>query len=174
MRRELVRYLAILLFSAASALAQTTAGPPPLEIRSGVTAQAMFAYTVTNVSGKDVKAFTVSIEAVDRRGQRLCSRSKTLIRGLGPGTAEVYKAGEVVHQDFRRIFAGVSDVGAWDGKLDYVLFADGSHWGPDNLKTSIEIAGMFHGRFAALDALKRMLSQQGPDAVITYLKGSGQ
>lgn len=54
--------------------------------------------------------------------------------------------------------------------VDYVLFADGSSWGPDSKRQSLQIRGLIEGRRATIAELKRVLETQGSRAVEEILK----
>lgn len=170
--RKRIEFFVIVLFVSTLGFSQTVAPKEqPLAIKSVGTDPTNFSYTVTNVSGKDVRAYTLSIKFIDINGAVVSSNNKTAIRGLGPGGATVYKPGEIMAGNLGRLRVS-GGIRAYAGTLDYVLFADGTSWGPDKFKTSLEIQGMLNGRRAALEGLKDMLARQGPDAVVTYLNGN--
>jgi hypothetical protein len=54
--------------------------------------------------------------------------------------------------------------------VDYVLFPDGTSWGPNSLGQASALKGMQQGWRLAVSTLKRMLNEQGPTAVASYLK----
>lgn len=58
--------------------------------------------------------------------------------------------------------------------VDYVLFADGSSWGPDSKKQSLRIWGVIEGRRATIAELRRVMETQGLGAVEQILKSDEQ
>ena len=161
----------------AHALPQQSSSSPPLVISNVVTSGAgtgmRGTYDLTNASGKAIRAYVVAIDyfhaTVAPGGRGFCMG----IRGMSaPPHPESVQAGEVIHERVRSIPVDSSDGTPLKFKLsvDYVLFTDGSEWGPDTLKESGQVLGTLSGHDQALLALKDMLDQQGPDAVTDYLK----
>lgn len=56
--------------------------------------------------------------------------------------------------------------------LDYVLFEDGSNWGPDQNRESLYIRGLLRGWQDARGSLKALLDKKGVGAVIDELKNN--
>jgi hypothetical protein len=54
--------------------------------------------------------------------------------------------------------------------VDYVLFVDGSGWGPDTTHHSLELQGVIRGSKLVRAILKRKLQTEGPEAVLEALK----
>jgi hypothetical protein len=53
--------------------------------------------------------------------------------------------------------------------VDYVLFKDGSTWGPDAMKTSLKIAGILKGWQLSNSHLKEVMQTGGVNAVAAEL-----
>jgi hypothetical protein len=158
------------------ALLQQSSSSPPLVISNVVTSGAgtdmRITYDLANTSGKAIRAYVIAIDYTHATGAPGGRFSLTGIRGmLAPPQPDSLQAGEVVHQTVRHIPLE-SDGTPLGFKLsvDYVLFTDGSWWGPDTLKESRQVLGTLSGHDQALFVLKDILDQQGPDAVADYLK----
>jgi hypothetical protein len=158
------------------ALLQQSSSSPPLVISNVVTSgagtDAGMSFDLTNASGKAIRAYIIAIDYFHATGAPGGRGSFTGIRGmLPPPQPDSFQAGEVIHQAIRSIPVE-SDGTPVKFKLsvDYVLFTDGSSWGPDTLKESREVLGFLSGHDQALFVLRDMVDQKGPEAVADYLK----
>jgi hypothetical protein len=118
-------------------------------------------WKVANVSGKDVIAYCVVVRCPEQREG--CNLVHTTVAGMvskPPG--DRLRAGEV--RDHR---AGVPPgSGVWIPSVDYVLFADGSAWGPDTMKRSLYIEGVIKARRGIYVRLKHVLETEGVQALV--------
>jgi hypothetical protein len=159
------------------ALLQQSSSSPPLVISNVATSGAGIGtgitFDLTNASGKAIRAQVVAIDYFHATGAPGGRGFSMGIRGMSaPPQPNSLQAGEVVHERVRSIPVDSSDGTPLKFKLsvDYVLFTDGSSWGPDTLKESRQVLGTLLGHDQALLALRDMLDQKGPDAVADYLK----
>ncbi|MBX5494537.1 MAG: hypothetical protein IRZ15_04305 [Bryobacteraceae bacterium] len=53
--------------------------------------------------------------------------------------------------------------------MDYVLFQDGTHWGPNSLGQGAKLEGIQQGWTTAIGRVKQLLVEKGSSAVIDYL-----
>lgn len=167
--RQHLMWVVVVLFVSGLALAQAPGtAKTPLLLKPLGTDPVRFSYRLTNVSSKDVRAYTLAIRLLDKTGADIGSVRKTGIRGLRPGGPDAFKPGEAMDEHLGKFQSSRTVVG-YASSLDYVLFADGSSWGPDKLKSSRDIQHLLEGRRATLAGLKEMLNKSGPDAVAAYL-----
>lgn len=169
--------LAVLLSPvAAPRLGQQTPTNPPLLVSDLVTTQTATgwagAFRVTNTSDKPIRAFVIAIESFDATGKAGGRTSRVGVRGtLPPPQPATLAPGETISERLRKL--PVDSAGnpfKVQTSVDYVLFVDGSWWGPNTLNESRRISGILTGHDQTLIALRDMLDEQGPDAVIAYLK----
>lgn len=163
--------LAMSLFSLRLLSAQGPAGPP-LKISNVSQKGPIISFDLTNVSRKTVRADAVACELRGANGQNLGEMQQTAVYGLGPEMLAMPFGGRMAHQEhFAEIPEGQN--GHFDScvlSVDYVLFTDGSAWGPDTRKASSDIRGIISGYDQALLELQKKLNANGADAVLQYIR----
>lgn len=119
---------------------------------------------VRNVSEKEVVAY-VACEPREKTGSG-CDRIQIAVLATARPPRDRLRPGEIL-QDRR--FQGPA-LKMSRATVDYVLFADGSSWGPDSKKQSLYIRGVIQGRRVTVAELKRTMETQGIRAVEEFLK----
>jgi hypothetical protein len=189
-----VKWIAVTFLLAFSSLlfAEQRSDSPPLVVSNVAPDRSAKWLTVTfdltNVSGNPIRAYVLAISYDADNGRPSPAEMQYEIRGMGPGGPDSIRPGETIHGDVNVPIASSRPIqGGSDTKppnvdshpdvvkgisVDYVLFADGSKWGPDTRKESEKIAGVLEGHDVTVFALKHMLQTQGVDAVIEYLENA--
>jgi hypothetical protein len=139
----------------------------PLEVQtSTVSAGQGFNLTcrVTNKSNQDIVAYTIVVDFLESSGKpagrlstnaimNLATNSNGSTRGLSPGATG----------GSNRPFSLPSEPNGTPVRfrvfVDYVLFKDGSTWGPDVMKQSLKIVGTQDGWRMSRAELKRLLAE---------------
>ena len=147
------------------------AGPVPFQyVKTGTTVHvqggAAIDLQVTNQSDKVAIAWVLISRHFKDDGTAV-SRSFKVVSlpeepnsGLAPGDAW-YGQLEIPSADGRAV--------AHDLALDYVLFSDGTSWGPDAGGFSAHIAGQAQSRRVERARLREILERQGPEALAQEL-----
>lgn len=156
----------LVAFAAAAALSfgqSKSATPPPMIIVATHGSGATMNLTLTNVSGRAISASVVlvtfrtpkgsQVQAVDLEDSSLLPQATP----LAPG-AQATGAVSIPTQLGAELVIDQTQV-------DYVLFTDGSSWGPDTAHVSLQIKGMRAGWARAYSHLNATLKRQGKDAV---------
>ncbi len=125
--------------------------------------QEVSSWRVTNVSRKEVRAYVAVLESSGNEAG--CRRVHVSVFGLDPLAQDRLRPGEQ-RQDRIGAMGGGAPQRA---TVDFVLFTDGSTWGPDTQHKSLLIQGLLQGRRALLAQLKRVLETQGVEAVVKIL-----
>ena len=162
-----------------STLAQPITEPAPLSVAEKVltnTASPIIDLTVTNRSTKNVAAYSIIIQAVNAQGQLGPQITHTAVLAFNPSISNGpypngLKAGDSQHTSrLRAVFAPDKQViQNYRVSVDYVLFKDGSTWGPDAMKTSLKIAGILKGWQLSNSHLKEVMQTGGVNAVAAEL-----
>jgi hypothetical protein len=147
---------------------------PPLVISNVSQQGSVMTFDLTNVSQKGIRADVIACTLSGANGQRqTVTLQQTAIYGLGPDVLAPlpFDAG-VTHQEH---FGGLprNPNGQTEPcalSVDYVLFTDGSAWGPDTRNASLDIRGVISGYDQAIMGLQRKLNQGGTDAVLQYIR----
>lgn len=120
----------------------------PLLIRNVSAKGSMVQFDVSNVSAKDVRAYVVACRLTGTDGKAGGGvMSLTAVAGLTPlpSVPRSIVAGATFHGYIGGVPRNSRGVyGSCRPTVDYVLFTDGSSWGPDTLKDSLE--GPRHNR----------------------------
>jgi len=126
---------------------------------------------VTNVSAKKVRAYVLAVDAVDDSGKVIFRETGISIRGLEPPPHDAFAPGETSEDEIRlpRRKSGGPELRAGKVSLDFVLYADGSSWGPDTAKGSVRVRATISGWRTAIGYLQSVLREKGPDGVAEYL-----
>ena len=126
----------------------------------------------TNTSTKYIKAFVLIADLKDQQGKSCLSQIHTAILGLrdGPRIPQNRFPGET--WETRLTTPLDVDGNAYNATLsiDYVLFDDGSHWGPDSEHRSAEIRGVITATKMERSRLRRKLRKEGIKSVVTDLE----
>jgi hypothetical protein len=141
--------------------------PPPVDVElltvqtSGGETQSLRA---RNVSSKDVSAYV----ALMPNDAGPCCLTRTTVLATAKPPRDRLRPGET-REDPPVPAAAMAAKPALRATVDYVLFADGSSWGPDTQHQSGSVRGLIQGTRATLARLKRILDTQGSGAVIKAL-----
>jgi hypothetical protein len=103
--------------------------------------------TYKNVSGKPIATFVVAEELLDSSGKVLLKASHTETKSLTPEKAG-FKAGSSDEINLLLPFdkeTGLVNADSVRVSLDYVVFQDGSEWGPDTRRQREKIRAMREG-----------------------------
>ena len=148
---------------------QQDLAPGPLEVQTSTVKSAQgvdLTCSVVNTSTMDIVAYTLVAELFDSEGKPAGRLSSNAIMNLAKSTGSL-AAGATGSP--RRPFA--LPTGS-DGKpvsfkvfVDYVLFKDGSTWGPDAARQSLKIMCTQEGWRQSRAQLKWLMSQRGIEAV---------
>ena len=131
-------------------------------------------FDLTNISQKPIRADVIAcaVRGTNRQPGAV-TLQQTAVYGLGPDILAplAFDAG-VTHQEH---LGGIPPTprGQVDScvlSIDYVLFTDGSAWGPDTRKASLDIRGVISGYNRAVMGLQRKLKAAGTDAVVQYIR----
>lgn len=126
-----------------------------------------------NRSSKTIEAFGLIAMRIDENGVPVFKTTRLMLASLFPGEKGLQPR-EPVHQEKIRIPFGKSqklEIPHYEVSVDYVLFSDGTTWGPDTMNFARDVAQMRNGASMYRGQLNR-LSQQGSDAVIRDIKKS--
>jgi hypothetical protein len=159
-----------LLFAALSYPQQ--ARKPPLVISNQSQQGAIVSFDLTNTSAKPVRADVITCAMKPANGQRgVVKVQQTAIYGLGADVLvpPAFHAGLTHHEQFRAATPNAS--GPCKLSVDYVLFTDGSSWGPDAQKSSQAIRAVLSGYNAAIMNLQTRLTQGGEESALQYIRG---
>ncbi len=148
----------------------------PLEIQSfsrqSADSSAEVSLTVLNKADKDVVALTLATTYFDAENKAVGRLATNQIFGLEPkATRKTLAPGERWATQ-KGLPLPVSQNGSparYEIVVDYVLFKDGSTWGPDQMKQSLHIAGIQKGWALARSTLRSVLAKQGEQAVVEIL-----
>jgi hypothetical protein len=166
---RLLATAAALTSSFTALAAQAAAGDqPPLEVERVIIQSPegeRHLWRVKNVSQKDVSAFVACIH--NEKG--LCVHMHTTIYATRPGPSGRLRPGETREEPPPKLAGAAPAKAVARPTLDYVLFADGSAWGPDSRGQSHVIRAAIAAARGTLAWLKRVLDTQGINAVVEIL-----
>jgi hypothetical protein len=147
---------------------------PPLAISNVSHQGTTVSFDLTNASPKPIRADVI---ACTLRGATphspVLTVQQTSIYGLGPDLLLVpaFDAGLTHHEQFGHIPRSPSgEARSCSLSVDYVLFTDGSGWGPDTQNSSRAIRGVIAGYNRAVLGLQGKLRQSGSNAVLQYIR----
>lgn len=112
-------------------------------------------YSVHNSSGKPILAMVV----VGLPG--VPSQLVGLERGLRSGATRTFTHGNVRDDSPNESIV----------RADFVLFMDGTTWGPDTAKESAFVLGVFEGQKAAVSGVKKVTAQKNESALRALITG---
>jgi hypothetical protein len=168
------RTLALLALISLPVCGAQQPGKPPLVISNVSQQGGTVSFDLTNTSQKPIRADVIActVRGANPRSAALTVQ-QTSIYGLGPDllVAPAFDAGLTHHEQFGSIPR--SPGGRFDScslSADYVLFTDGTGWGPDTRNSSRAIRGAIAGYNRAVLGLQRKLQQSGSDAVLQYIR----
>jgi len=159
-----------LALAAASALA--TGDEAPMKVATEIGDGGQQVAHVTNASAKKVQAYVLAVDAVDDSGKVVFRVSEISMRGLQPPPYDAFAPGETSHDEIRlpQRKNGGAPLKAGKVALDFVLYADGSSWGPDTKKDSVRVRATIAGWRTAIAYLRSVLKEKGANAVAEYLE----
>lgn len=172
--KTLITIWAGLLFPIALAAAQPTQGPPLLI--SGISQQGSnILFGLTNVSQKEVRADVIVCSLRGADGQELRALGDRVeVAGLQSvsGANNSFKPGMRRQGELRGIPRNENGTqfAACELSVDYVLFADGSTWGPNKAKESKWITGFIAGYNQQTMTLQSQLRAGRSGVVLGYIK----
>lgn len=123
--------------------------------------------TLSNQAAKKIRAYVLKLEFPDKAGGVAFRGSEMRLTGLGPPPArDGFAPNETWTHKIRlaaapHVVPGVT--------VDYVVFSDGSTSGIDSMGQAQKIRGVEEGWSTAVANLKRLLNEEGPQAVVDYL-----
>jgi hypothetical protein len=128
---------------------------------------------VTNASAKKVQAYVLAVDAVDDSGKVVFRVSEISMRGLQPPPYDAFAPGEASQDEIRLPQRENGGAALKVGRvaLDFVLYTDGSSWGPDTKKESVRVRATIAGWRTAIAYMRSVLKEKGPSAVAEYLEG---
>jgi hypothetical protein len=177
MQTHILRVLATAAFLIGSATGLTAQPPsqdqPPIEVELITLrvpeGQERF-WRVKNVSQKDVSAYVACVP--NETG--LCTLTHATVYVMAPAPRNRLRPGETREEPRAKIIGAAPTNPVVRATVDWVLFADGSAWGPDTRKQSLWIRGVIYGAQGTLARLKRLLDTQGTNAVIEEILRTSQ
>jgi hypothetical protein len=173
MKASIISLLAVLALS----FGQTTAPglmKAPIEFIEGPVAAgptgAVVPLYVSSKSPKNILAYVLCAEFFDGSGRKMGLATKTSNKAIGSPSAVRYFGAQTSWQDDFEIPAS-GDGRAVSHKIsvDFVLFQDGSRWGPDTTKTSLKIEGVIQGYKLERARLRRIAQTHGVKALLDDL-----
>jgi len=132
-----------------------------------------FRYTLTNRSQKPILGAVVAITFYDGDGARQAGPAEitamSLVNSdppLAPGGVKNVAVTQtyVVGRGKRQAPPTRSEL-----RLDYVLYQDGTHWGPDSTHSGARIPAMRLGASLELDQMRLLLQRGGAAALLQHL-----
>jgi hypothetical protein len=165
--------LALMLLPVPLSCAQNPA-KPPLVISSISQQAGTVSFDLTNASQKPIRADVIACTlGAGKPHAAVLTLQQTSIYGLGPDllVAPGFDAGLTHHEQFGGIPRSAGgQIRSCSLSVDYVLFKDGTGWGPDARNSSRAIRGVIAGYNRAILGLQRKLQQSGADAVLQYVR----
>ncbi|HVU44796.1 MAG TPA: hypothetical protein VHD85_01645 [Terracidiphilus sp.] len=169
------KYIAFFTIGVMGLFAQDTPKPRPIDLSftvepsanvpSGMPNVPQIRLTLRNNSPLEALAYVVVVGSVDQDGKKGPTRVTQYTKHALFDDQTPFQAGGV----FQKTVSGFVDKAGRPLKaepaLDYVLFADGSEWGPDTLKQSREVKAILRGANTAALSLNKLLESQGAAAV---------
>jgi hypothetical protein len=118
-------------------------------------------FKLTNTSQKEIVAYVVAVKNLDARTGKGPTNvfERTKVSETGPSPFAPGRTWRP-HRMFPAL--GVTEI---IGRIDYVLFADGSRWGPDTLGRSASITAYLEGARDARRSMQILLEKEGPAAL---------
>jgi len=128
--------------------------------------------TITNQSNKTAVGYVVMAEYADNVGTRVGRRVQTVVPfHFGGAQGGRVLPGASWQIDFRGTPSGQDGALAKVNlSIDFILFEDGSKWGPDTQKGSLKIEGVMQGWASAFTYLDRLLKESGSEKVINTIR----
>jgi hypothetical protein len=163
---RLLMFTCVVHLAVAQEIAFPSDSPIRISIQSNASSKGSLRLDLTNVSQKDIVAYAVVAS------ERSTGKPRTMTRGVRSSSLDPtpFAIG-------KRWTAGLPQVFDTEAKLmdsvisvDYVRFADGSDWGPDLMKQSLEIQGRLAGESVTRERFRRMIEESGPEAVISEIR----
>jgi hypothetical protein len=145
----------------------------PVAISGVVQAGSKILFNAANVSGKDIRAVVFACRFGAANGQPgHGAMYHTEIAGLTPEPEVTsFQAGTAEREQLRGLpRARSGQATAYALSLDYVLFTDGTGWGPDTRKESLLIRGFINGLDQEVMALQFQLKNGATDSVLQYIR----
>jgi len=126
-------------------------------------------YAVTNWSLKTVVAYVTVVSFFDANGNVASRTTRTRMMGFDPSGKKLLP-GETNGEHTRHVHLRPDGTPLGTKvSVDYVLFEDGSSWGPDTTKRSVEVQATLRGWELARAHFKRLLKEKGVQSVIEDL-----
>lgn len=150
---------------------------PPVEFSNIVITRGEFGgavnFTMTNLSSKRVCAYILEVDTSDSSGKSLGGPTQSAEMMPPPGGKGDYSPGEQwkenvtlgqQYQDGTPLIAASAQI-----SLDYVLFDDGTGWGPNKSRQAIALGKMRRGVLQERDRLRKLLAERGVKALLDDL-----
>lgn len=145
---------------------------PPLELEfvpAGHRAEQPAVWRVRNVSDKDITAY-VFVAGPAEEPASCCNQTLSVVHAVAiPGRDRgPLRPGEIREEHIGQAAPGKTARAV----LDYVLFGDGTSWGPDTQRHSLYVRGVIHGSRGTYGRLQRILKQEGAQALAQALEAA--
>lgn len=125
---------------------------------------------LSNNGGKPIQAYSFVCEHLDGKGKVVSKSTQSAIRGLDLDEPPVYAPDETWTAQVTVPLDSTGYPLRYRTALDYVLFQDGSTWGPDALKTSTHVRAVRMGANLERKRLQQILLRRGEKAVLDELR----
>ncbi len=162
--KTIVWFTFLLLIAASAGFSQEPISITNVQVKDG----GGIDFTLTNASSRPIIGFTVEVDYVDTAtGESRCKSTHVSAMGQAPSQKNSFQPEE----SWTESVSGCAEQGVVPTlKLDYVLFADNSEWGPDATHNSLKIKGLLQGQRLERGRLRRLLSKQGDSAMADDLR----
>lgn len=147
---------AVFCFLAPFCLCQT-ATDAPLQLQSPATDAR--AATITNVSSRPVVGYVLLVKTPTG-----ASMDEVRLIGMGPDRRS-FRPGETWPHKFRTSLPADASLA-----IDYVLYADGKGWGPNQAGKAEYLRGLCEGFTASQAYFKRLFQEKGASGVAAHLE----
>ena len=158
---------------------QESSGEPPLIVshvrtdeRAGRAYRLTLSFTNQSLKGISDMVLVFIPDHPDPEASKFLQRTTLLGRSIPTSTAEAHAPGSTWEHTFsmgRSAYKQVPHLGSWRVLIDFVLFDDGSGWGERKTYQHLRLAGMHHGALRENRRLRRVLEDQGVEALLEEL-----
>jgi hypothetical protein len=165
----MTKVLFITAVSAAALVLGQSSSTAPLVVVATHGTGATLELSMTNNSGKEIVASVVLVLFKTPKGSQIQAadvEDRTLRPGGSPLAPGVRATAEVSIPTQSGVELPMTET-----QVDYLLFSDGTSWGPDAAHLSLQIKGTRSGWAKAYRHLNATLTQQGKDAVVGEIQG---
>ncbi len=130
-------------------------------------------FSMTNISAKAIRGYVFIVDTFDLNGKSLGGPICSTEKAPSPGSKGEYSPGERWTENVElavRLTDGTPLITASARiTLDYVLFADGTGWGPNKSKQAVALGRIRQGVLHERDRLRTLLQTKGVQALLDDL-----